>query len=91
MTSLSRSDRALLNAARRDLRDAPKVLGYGRADRCVERHSGPDTAEYACAAASASTLATTSGTTISQIRFMSGAENPAPALSRGRRNRNPHW
>jgi hypothetical protein len=32
MTSLSRSDRTLLTAARRDLRDAPKVLGYGRAD-----------------------------------------------------------
>jgi hypothetical protein len=29
---MSRSDRALLNAARRDLPDAPKVFGYGRAD-----------------------------------------------------------
>ena len=30
MTRLSRSDRALLNAARRYLRDAPKILGHGR-------------------------------------------------------------
>ena len=32
MRRLSRSDRALLNAAIRDLRHAPRVLGYGRAD-----------------------------------------------------------
>ena len=32
MRRLSPSDRALLNAARRDLRDAPKVLGHRRAD-----------------------------------------------------------
>jgi hypothetical protein len=29
---MSRADRALLNAARRDLRSAPRVLGSGRAD-----------------------------------------------------------
>jgi hypothetical protein len=32
MIRLSRSDRTLLNAAIRDLRNAPKVLGHGRAD-----------------------------------------------------------
>jgi hypothetical protein len=32
MTRLSRSDETLLNAAIRDLRNAPKVLGHGRAD-----------------------------------------------------------
>ena len=45
--------------------------------RSVARHSAPDTAAYARAAASASPSATTSGiTTISQIRSMSGAESP---------------
>ena len=43
MTRLSRSDRALLNAARRDLRDAPKVLGHGRADSL---RSAPFRARY---------------------------------------------
>jgi hypothetical protein len=43
MTRLSRSDQALLNAARRDLRDAPKVLRYGRADSL---RSAPFTAQY---------------------------------------------
>jgi hypothetical protein len=43
MSRLSRSDRALLNAARRDLRDAPRVLGYGRADSL---RSAPFRARY---------------------------------------------
>src|SRR6476661_8685654 len=43
MTRLSRSDRALLNAARKDLRDAPKILGYGRADAL---RSAPFRARY---------------------------------------------
>jgi hypothetical protein len=43
MTRLSRSDRALLNAARRDLRQAPKVLGQGRADSIC---SAPFSARY---------------------------------------------
>ena len=43
MTRLSRSDRALLNAATRDLRHAPKVLGYGRADSL---RSAPFSARY---------------------------------------------
>ena len=60
--------------------------------RFAARHSAPDTAAYARAAASASPSATTSGiTTISQIRSMSGAESPVPVLSRGVRIRNPLW
>src|SRR5271169_2342814 len=43
MTRLSRSDRVLLNAARRDLRDAPKILGHGRADSL---RSAPFSARY---------------------------------------------
>jgi hypothetical protein len=43
MTRLSRADRALLNAATRDLRNAPKVLGYGRTDSL---RSAPFRARY---------------------------------------------
>jgi len=43
MTRLSRSDRALLNAAIRDLRYAPKTLGHGRADSL---RSAPFGAQY---------------------------------------------
>jgi hypothetical protein len=43
MTRLSRSDRALVNAARRDLRGAPKILGHGRADSL---RSAPFSAQY---------------------------------------------
>jgi hypothetical protein len=58
--------------------------------RSAARRSGPDTAVSVRAAASASTLATTSGiTTISQTRSMSGAESPVPARDRGPRIRNP--
>ena len=45
MTRLSRSDRALLNAAGRDLRDAPKILGHGRADSL---RGAPFSARYRC-------------------------------------------
>jgi hypothetical protein len=76
MTRLSRSDRALLNAARRDLRDAAKVLGHCRADSLRSGgHSAPNTVACAHVAVLASTLATTSGiTTISQIRSISAYE-----------------
>jgi hypothetical protein len=40
---MSRADRALLNAAMKDLRDAPKILGYGRADSL---RSAPFSAQY---------------------------------------------
>jgi len=43
MIRLSRSDRALLTAATRDLRDAPTVLGHGRADSL---RSAPFIAQY---------------------------------------------
>jgi hypothetical protein len=43
MIRLSRSDRTLLNAAIRDLRNAPKVLGHGRADSL---RSAPFSARY---------------------------------------------
>jgi hypothetical protein len=43
MIRLSRSDRTLLNAAIRDLRNAPKVLGHGRADSL---RSAPFSAHY---------------------------------------------
>ena len=43
MRRLSRSDQALLNAATRDLRHYPKVLGYGRADSL---RSAPFRARY---------------------------------------------
>lgn len=40
---LSRADRAVLNAARRDLRDAPQLIGLGRADSL---RSAPFSAKY---------------------------------------------
>ena len=43
MTRLSRSDQVIWNAALRDLRHAPKVLGYGRADSL---RSAPFRARY---------------------------------------------
>ena len=43
MTRLCKSDQALLNAATRDLRNAPKVYGYGRADSL---RSAPFSARY---------------------------------------------
>jgi hypothetical protein len=43
MIRLSRSDETLLNAAIRDLRDAPKILGHGRADAL---RSAPFSARY---------------------------------------------
>jgi hypothetical protein len=43
MTRLSKSDRPLLNAAITDLRNAPKVLGHGRADSL---RSAPFIARY---------------------------------------------
>jgi hypothetical protein len=43
MSRLSRSDRALLNAAIRDLRHAPNVIGHGRGDSL---RSAPFRARY---------------------------------------------
>jgi hypothetical protein len=56
----------------------------GEPIRFVARHSAPDTAAYARAAASASTSPTTSGiTAISQILSMSGAVSTVPAPNEG--------